>query len=718
KPTSCAGGNDGEAFVIVQGGTAPYSYLWNNSQQANDATATNLTQGQYTVTVTDARNCTVTSTVTVGEPTALTITGISMTDVSCLGGSNGTATVTVSGGTGPYQYVWSDANAQTTTTATDLSAGTYTVTVFDNNSCEITNTVTLTEPTTAVSATLSQTFMGCFGAREGEATVMPTGGTAPYTYNWSDGQQTAEAVDLSPIQNFVTVTDANGCTFIDFVEINDLPEITFSLLNSNPTCFGLEDGKMAVNNLNGGIGTGVYTYAWSTVPVQTTEIADNLAGDRSYTVTVTDEQGCIGTDTRILTQPSEIQFDFDATPARCFGEATGTASIINVVSENDITDYQWDLAAANQTTPTATGLATGVYEVTITDANDCAVTKSVDIEQPEPLETEFTVTDNRCFGEDNGVISVDASGGTPGYLYNWSTNDTAEKIGTLLAGTYSLTLTDFNNCTRVDEVEVAQPSAISATLTPDTVGCFGDRNGGIIIDPAGGTPPYLYSLDNENFNGSQNIIGLTAGDYSVYVQDANGCTWFDVATVATPEEFSVDIVGTDGSDLVAVGDSLELFGEVMNAVGDVEYIWSSAVADVLSCNECSSTFVKPMNTLYVEVYAVDANGCEAEDRLQVMVKKDRVVLVPTGFTPDANGRNDKLMVHGAEGSMIKTFRVFDRWGEQMYEQNEFSINDQSAGWDGNFRSRPAPAGVYVWYLEVEYIDGVREILKGNTTLIR
>ncbi|MFK7934095.1 MAG: proprotein convertase P-domain-containing protein, partial [Saprospiraceae bacterium] len=716
-PTSCAGGSDGRAFVIVDGGTEPYTYEWSDDLRQNADTATFLMPGFISVTVMDANGCTVSADVTVGEPTELLV-NTQRTDVNCNGGNDGTATAMPMGGTGPYNYQWSDDNSQTTQTASDLLAGNYTVTVIDNNGCETPTTVMIGEPSSAVTiASVEQTVRGCFGARAGEAEVQASGGTGAYTYEWADGQTTPTAINLDSIEQFITVTDANGCTAESSIVISDLEDITFSLINVPPTCFGAADGRMAVNNSMGGIGSG-YTYQWSTEPTQTMEIAEGLMGDRSYTVTVTDAQGCVKAETRILEQPTAISFNVAGTDALCFGDSTGTASITDIVGDNNDFTYQWDLAAANQTTPTATDLPAGIYSVTIEDNAGCEATNEITIGQPTAVSTDFTITDNICFGDENGVVSVVATGGTPDYLYNWSTNETAAKIGTLLAGTYELTVTDANGCERVDGVEVTQPTSVTATLRPQDVTCFGDRDGSIEITPSGGTPPYLYSLDNENFNGSRTVVGLTADNYNIYIRDANGCEWFDVIDINTPPEFKVNIVGAGQRDVVAVGDSLQLFGEKEDAVGDVEYVWTAPVEGVLSCNECENTFVKPMNPLYVEVYAVDANGCEAEDRLQVMVEKDRVVLVPTGFTPDGNSRNDKLMVHGAEGSMIKTFKVFDRWGELMYENLEFSINDLEAGWDGNFRNSPAPAGIYVWYLEVEYIDGVTETLKGSTTLIR
>ena len=394
----------------------------------------------------------------------------------------------------------------------------------------------------------------------------------------------------------------------------------------------------------------------------------------------------------------------------------GTASVINVQGGMPPFTYLWDANADNQTTPTATDLHAGTYTVVVVDTTNCSISVQATVEQPSSINPSFTVTDNLCAGDNTGVVSIEVTGGTPGYAYNWSTNETSAKIGSLFAGTYEVTITDTNGCEYFAFASLEEPEAITANLTIDDITCFGGRDGSITISPQGGTPPYEFSVDNQFYNGASTIVGLTAQEYDVFIKDANDCLWFDDARVDEPAEFTVSIVPE--SENLEVGDSMNLTATSQNAAGMVEYVWSAPYAGVLQDNEGKSVIIKPQNEVFIELYGIDENGCEATTLQEIRVTKTRIVEVPTGFTPNDDDTNDVLMVHGRAGTMIRSFQVFDRWGEKMYEAYDFTINDQAMGWDGTFKDEIMPTGTYIWYLEVEYIDGVTETFKGSTTLIR
>ena len=244
EDVSCYEGSDGSATVEASGGTAPYSYLWSDGQTT--ATASGLSAGDYTVTITDANGCETECEVTISEPEELVCEITGSEDVSCYEGSDGSATVEASGGTAPYSYLWSD--GQTTATATGLSAGDYTVTITDANGCETECEVTISEPTELTCYATADSEASCDGTEGGSATVYPSGGTPEYTYLWSDGQTTATATNLAAGVHTVIVTDANGCETECEVEITREPEFfvcetAFALLGEDPEigCF-LNDG--------------------------------------------------------------------------------------------------------------------------------------------------------------------------------------------------------------------------------------------------------------------------------------------------------------------------------------------------------------------------------------------------------------------------------------------------------------------------------------------
>ncbi|MEN0007033.1 MAG: gliding motility-associated C-terminal domain-containing protein, partial [Bacteroidota bacterium] len=194
-----------------------------------------------------------------------------------------------------------------------------------------------------------------------------------------------------------------------------------------------------------------------------------------------------------------------------------------------------------------------------------------------------------------------------------------------------------------------------------------------------------------------------------------GCIFIEQTEIIEPPSFVVDA----GDDIeLTLGDTVQLDANATNAQGEVTFIWSAPYFGTLSCNECPDPTVNSQNTISYELYGVDSLGCEATDRLTVFIQKPRVVVVPTGFTPNDDRVNDRLLVHGLAGTQITKFQVFNRWGELVYEDGGFEVNTETVGWDGTFRDEPATSGVYLWYIEALYIDGNTEIFRGQTTLIR
>ncbi len=279
---SCYGLSNGTATATPTLGSAPYTYLWSND--STTATVTGLAAGTYIVTVTGTNNCTATSSVTISQPNALTSTS-SQTNVNCYGQCTGTASVTPSGGTSPYTYSWSTIPEQTSATAIDLCASTFTVTVTDINNCTSTNSVTITEPA-VLSSTTSQNS-GCNGICNKRATVIPSGGTSPFTYLWNDAQTTATATGLCAGNYSVTVSDACSNTTTNSVTITEPAILTLTPSQVEPT----------INQCNGTAtampsgGTSPYSYSWNTSPVQTTSTATGFCGGVTA-VTVTDANGC------------------------------------------------------------------------------------------------------------------------------------------------------------------------------------------------------------------------------------------------------------------------------------------------------------------------------------------------------------------------------------------------------------------------------------------
>ncbi len=728
----CFGDTDGQATVSVTGGTEPYFYLWDDINMAVAPTVTGLPGGIYNVTVSDSNGCSFEGTVEIDEPDELTISATGI-DALCFGEASGQAQSTPIGGTPPYTYLWDDGTGQTTMDATDLEAGGYNVVVTDANLCTATANVVIGEPATAIALSVNQESVGCFGENNGSALAVAMGGSMPYTYEWSDGQINDLAIGLDGGEYFVTATDVNGCFMLDTVVIDQLDSIEIQIAKVEPNCFGYADGQVAVTGVLGGAGDGTiegYTYLWNTTPAISTPLINNVEGDQTYVVTVTDPLGCFNIVEITLDQPPAIDLQSDVLDASCFGSSDGEVTINPIGDATDFT-YLWAANANDQTTQTATGLSAGTYQVTVTEAVTmtdsvvCTASTDVTVNQPDPINTDFTSVDNVCNNLFDGELTVTISGGTPIYDIEWSTGDSTNTATDLYAGYHSLTITDANGCMHVDSSNVGQPDPLFADVSQDSITCFGDRDGTIYIEAGGGTPPYLYSLDAVEYNGSSTKIGLEAGEYQIYMTDANGCVYERSYEVLGPPEFTVD-AGMDVT--IEVGDSILLPVNYENSQGLADLYWQPPYPGTLSCDTCSVTcdtcsnaWSYTQNTITYELYGIDAYGCEAFDDIEVRVVKPRDVYVATGFSPNGDNINDILSVQGRPGTNIRSFRVYDRWGEMIYELRNFEINTDEViltGWDGTFGSTAMPSGVYVWVTEVEYIDGATEVLKGQVTLLR
>jgi hypothetical protein len=514
-PVICNGGNTGSATATATGGTTPYAYLWSNAQTT--ATATNLTAGVYTVTVTDANGCTTSTSVIVSQPSAI-LAPIMTVNATC-GASNGSATVNATGGTTPYAYLWS--NTQTTATATGLAAGVYTVTVTDANNCTKTATATVNQlggPT--VTATPIATTCGL---NNGSINITATGGTTPYSYNWGSGVTTEDRSNLAAGTYTVTVTDANGCTATASATVAPSTAPTVTAVPTPTTC-GLNNGAI---NITATLGTSPYTYDWADLAGNNNvEDRSNLAPG-TYTVTVTDAAGCT-TSTSAVVAPSVAPPSVTATStnATC-GQPNGTITLTVTGGATPYT-YLWN---GGQTTQNRTGLTAGTYCVTVTGNNGCTTSTCVNIVNVAGPTVSVTTTNAIC-GINNGSATAIATGGATPYTYAWNFNNQAgPSLANLGAGTYCVTVTDANNCTATACGTVTSSSSPSVTVM--ITNATGNLNNGIInITVTGGTPTYTYDWgDLPGTNNPEDRSGLGAGTYCVTVTDANGCTTAICATI-------------------------------------------------------------------------------------------------------------------------------------------------------------------------------------------
>jgi hypothetical protein len=504
--TVCPGEADAFLRIAPSGGTPPYSYNWSLGGFTGQGIGP-LPAGTYSITVTDANECTLVDTYVITESPEVEIEIIGDT-LLCGTAATGTLTARpLSGPTSQYTYAWS--TGATGPSISGLGAGTYTVTATDADGCSADASATIR--VIDISVSLSSTPTSCADGNDGTATATVTGGEAPITYAWSNGGTTATISGLAPGTYSVTVTEANDCKATGSVMVGAPDDLRLSVDPENVECPGDADGSIDLTVTGG---TEPFSYAWSNGA--TTQDLDGLMAG-TYTVTVTDDNGCTETISVQISEPADLMISSDIDDVDCNGAATGRITVL-ASGGTPVYDYDWDNGA---TTRTISGLTAGTYVVTVTDASDCEIVASFTVNEPPAITLSGTVTDNDCFGENDGAIDLTVAGGTPGYSFAWSNGATTEDISALTAGTYDVTVTDANECVAMTSFTVGEADEIDLAVTPTNVLCNGGSDGAVDLTVSGGLAPYTYLWTTGAT--TEDISGLPAGVYTVIVTDSSSC---------------------------------------------------------------------------------------------------------------------------------------------------------------------------------------------------
>ena len=716
---SCFGGNNGQISVQAQGGAGALAYLWSNGQTG--ATATALVAGSYTVTVSDTNGCTRTVAGNLTQPQQLSVQS-SQLAARCFGEANGEIQLTVGGGIPGYSALWQGPGGYTGNglTVTGIRAGAYQATVTDLNGCTRTISASVDQPDVLALNIPATADTICFQSNNGTVSVTASGGNGGYTFSWNNGQSGPTAAGLTAGIYLVTATDVRGCLTSGQSVVPQKDQLFATALAANPRCHDGEDGYATVNNIRYGTSPAspaAFQYLWNTTPAQTSQTAINLKADQSYAVTVTDQDGCSASYSFSLDNPAPVLASITGkSDVLCNGDPTGWAS---AKATGGTAPYTWKWA--NSSTPADSvgrGLLAGTNRVTISDVFGCDATVTVEIKEPARLIGQAIPSHVKCYGERSGSASITAFGGVTPYKYIWWNGVTGTQVTGLPAGEIGVTVSDANGCATPVITEILQPETpISGLVVLTEPSCYGYHDGRIQILPSGGSPPYRYALNDKPWNGSSVQIGLYAGLYIPKIADANGCT---VELPVTQLNNPIQVIANLGPDItIQFGQDTQLFLQVYNSVGSYSILWEPEDTSWLSCTDCRNPAVYDLaNPHYFDVEVTDQNGCRASDQVLIQVLVPRKVHVPTAFSPNGDNVNDLLLVHGQSESRALTFRVYDRWGEQVYEAANFDFNDENIGWDGNFRGQPMNPGVFVWVLEAKFADGHTEVFRGNTTLVR
>lgn len=671
--------------------------------------------GVYTDTLKYGNNC---DSIVITNLTVLPELQLTVTQTQpALGvdGMDGVAVVTYSGGQGPYTLEWCDGT--TADENTQLVADTECcVTLTDAFGCSRDTCFTV-EFTTAIIPDFSSEAVACNGESTGAFSFSAVNGTPPYQFSWSStdgglndsGTLTAAGeilrVESVPAGDYTVTLDD---TFFDttfVVTVTEPPVLVADLGDaSDASCNGFADGTLSVSATGG---TPPYQYAWDDGGATTPDRQDLAAGP--YLVTVTDANDCTTTFEYSIGEPEPFLATAEVVrEVSCFEGSDGS---LTVTTNGNPTAWEWNTGA---TTAALNDLPTGTYSVLVTNEDGCQTEAEVLLPQPAaPLTA--TVTERSgisCFDSNDGRLGVQVSGPFQSLSYAWSDGTTGAERANLGPGLYTVTTQNERGCTASAEYTLEAPPAITATVSTRDITCLDTEFAGVVRleDVDGGRGGFRYALDRGSFGPISEFTGLPAGGYTATVRDAAGCELTLDAIIQGPPEIFVDL----GEDLVLpLGDSIALFATTNSDNAEFDWSHDPSLTDRIAT-------VRPQASGVYRVMVYDTvTFCEAESTLFIEVDRRPRVYVPTAFSPNEDGRNDRFFIFGGNDVVqIRNFRIFARNGQEVFALAQSDPNDPNIGWDGRIRNQQAPIGVYVYSAEVEFYDGRREVISGDVVLVR
>lgn len=546
---ACYGGSDGAAMGNALGGAGFFNFAWTDGTNtiSNGSYVGNLSAGDYTLIVTDIQGCVKTASIDIGEPPPLSVLILNTQSVSCNGGNNGSVNVLGIGGVGGFTYQWNPGGFSTPNIS-NLQAGTYTVFVTDTNNCVKDTVITIIEPPALSITAVQQQSVSCYGTYNGIASCTVTGGNPGYNYTWYDAANnivsiTYTAGSLGAGNYTVVASDINGCSTQTAVTINQPLPISFTISQvvDSTGCLGAPTNTIYIS-ASGGVGN----YTYTSIPAGITSSANVNVPSGSYTIIVGDANGCSTyTLFNVALPPAYSMTATQVQSVTCNGLANGSASV-NVVGGGGSYTFTWQ--PINQYGQTTWSLSAGIYTVIVKDKRGCILVDTVQIFEPPPVIINTISANPATCGNANGSATVIASGGISPLSYSWSavpvqTNSIA--IGLSGGLTYSVFVSDANNCTVMDTITIPNPPPpiiVSVNYTPPK--CYGGSDGSASVTFINGTPPTTISWQPGNYPPLTTINNIPAGTYTVTITDAYGCSTYSTINVIQPPALSLQVTPT------------------------------------------------------------------------------------------------------------------------------------------------------------------------------
>lgn len=440
------------------------------------------------------------------------------------------------------------------------------------------------------------------------------------------------------------------------------------------------------------------------------------AGTFPISLIVTNPQsGCSDTLRKELTLYPPPILTYTVEHNSCFGQSAGA---IDLEISGGAPPYQTNWSD-NYPELDRSELVADTYDLSILDGNNCRVSASIEILEPPVITVEKS--DDAivsCYGGNDGYLEVETQGGEAPYTYRWSNGSTETFILNVAAGKYTVSIVDNLGCERIKVLEVEENPAIEPNDELKPIICFDDKNGSITLNPMGGVPPYVASLEPDghllqglNFR----FDNLSPGSYTLEITDSEGCSWRNTYELLEPSKPFVDILPAD--TIIRLGDSLYL--PIVHNIANPVINWTPALD--LNPEDQESPMVRPLNDQLYQVLLNNEFGCLATDKVFIQVEKDRNVFIPNAFSPNGDGSNEIFRIRSINPGVLQIdeFRIFDQFGQLLFEQLEVPPNDPQYGWDGRNRGgQDVQPGVYTYYAMINYLDLESKLFEGKILLIR
>lgn len=501
-----------------------------------------------------------------------------------------------------------------------------------------------------------------------------------------------------------------GCKVTAIQNVTVFPDVEVDTIIAAPDCNGGSNGVITIDNIRSG--TPAYQFSWNNGPFTSNNTLSGLVVG-TYSLAIVDANDC-RTDLEIDVRELELAVAPDITPPLCTGDTNGFITL-NVT--NGTGPYQFDWGNGFIPSNTQGGYTAGVYNILGLDAELCKGNFTVTITDHPPVALEMDTVDITCYQINDGVGIAIPSGGVGNFTFQWSDNQIGKEAENLPPGNYAVTVSDGNGCSITGAVSIKEPPELNIDLirTFDLL-CNGLPTGEIEVIGSGGRPAYEYSTNGRGYYPTGLLVNLFAGDYWVKVRDQSGC--IDSVNAVLNQPLPVTLLALPMDTLVDLGNLVQTSTVTGPAGRPMTFAWTPA--DGLSCTACPEPLISTFGDQLYTVKITDVDGCVDSTQVRIRVNRLRPVYFPNIFDPEKGTLPNNFFTgfSGPAGAGINLLRVYDRWGDLVFEGKNIPLNDPVKGWDGMVRNKPATPGVYTWYALIGFVDGVELQYDGNVTLVR